>query len=344
MGNSGNNSRSESLLTGFIQVEWKRYARCTRGNYLFKKGEGFVNEREGIILRARRADGEYVYGEIAPLEGFGTEDVSADLCFLEENKGILSINGLGEAYSKLPALWATIKGLVYELNRVEPLAVRQFQLARLVDFDDEASVLDCVRDQVPACKIKANGFHKMLLVKYLCEFLGSDAALRIDFNGRLEAVEWGKCADFLSKLGHLDYVEQPMAVGCEWEMQAIGERYGVIVALDESIRTVEDIQYFENEGWRGYYVVKLSIMADWDQLNELSAAVKQRIIYSSCLETGIGVEMALRRIPNGETRAVGFGISTVFTEDGLSCHEKTNTITSGRMTAMQFEEIWKLLS
>ena len=71
-----------------VEFAYKAYKRTFAGEYQTASHE--LSRRPGILLRLRDGDGKVGFGEIAPIESFGTESFLAALSFVQNCKRILN--------------------------------------------------------------------------------------------------------------------------------------------------------------------------------------------------------------------------------------------------------------
>lgn len=173
------------------------------------------------------------------------------------------------------------------------------------------------------------------LVHELLGYLRSEAArsntkrplkLRLDANGSLDAAllrQWlgalEKDADFI------DFIEQPLPVGAEAQTADICSGSPIAFALDESLTSFASLREAAERWPQAVLVVKPSLLGEragfiaWRSNRQNSA---RRIIYSTALETGIGLHHALQLAaldPQAGKDAAGFGTGRLFADDGLGC-------------------------
>ncbi len=331
------------------QVEFRRYQRQFRQPLV--TAHGAWRDRHGIILRITDAAGRVGYGEIAPLEWFGTETLDQAWEFCQGLSGKLKSD---ESES-------------CELESGEPNAAAMFTISPTLpacQFGFEAAVLS---SQLGSCSqlhesdrhLVTSLPHSALLptgeaalqawqslweqgartfkwkigvapiqselrrLTHLLQQLPNGVQLRLDANGGLmwnTACEWLEvCADY----PQIEFLEQPLPVGALDEMLELSDRYPTPLALDESVATLPQLEQCYQRGWRGIFVVKAAIAGSPALLRQFCQQPQVDVVWSSVFETAIArcyIEGCL--IPSliplmSQQRPLGFGTRHWFTDNTL---------------------------
>ncbi|MCH2386862.1 MAG: o-succinylbenzoate synthase [Opitutales bacterium] len=330
-----------------VEFAYKAYKRKFADEY--QTASHKLSQRPGILLRLRDGDGKVGFGEIAPIESFGTESFLAALSVcseLQENfeyeKAICRMNlfpcvrfALDSAHETLlrenePGLlkkpWP-VCGLITALgdrNRIEMLLGQGYQSLKIKigksDFAEECRMVNAIVDMSEG-KIP----------------------IRMDANGVLDRVRTTQWMEFASECP-VEFIEQPMAKGMEREMRVIARDFPVKLALDESICFVDDLKRWSDSHWEGVYVVKPSIAGSRHALlNELEKLPEDSVVFSSSLESMVGASAALRVAieSDKQVRALGFGAEELFLNDGASLPLGPFLQPDGLGSMEDFEELWK---
>jgi len=170
--------------------------------------------------------------------------------------------------------------------------------------------------------------------------------LRLDANGgwtQRVAEQWlTRCAE-PRLAARIEFIEQPVWVG-----KAVGERltgarsnesvcdrasggspqrrrmddvllglnadYPTPLALDESVGGGDDVREWLDRGWRGFFVIKPTLLDEPAAVFGELARAKARVVFSSAMETAVGAKAALRWAFSweGERYALGFGVYPLF--------------------------------
>lgn len=335
-------------------LTWKRLSRRFRTP--LHTATGLHETRDSLVLRWRDVSGRSGYGEVAPWPGFPTES-------LAEAEALLNETARRDGGYESPAC---------ALNALSPLSPHAFAvpysgpcLAAALshasawlggDWGRAGHALDCAalcpdRDLAAAVAKRDAGFDTLKFkigvgalrdeqrgIAALVRELGPGVMLRLDANGALDA---GKCAawcDFLSEYPEVEWLEQPMAPGCEDAMAGIAARSGVAerLALDESVSGEATF----DTAFPGVFVVKPALAGDPERLRAArEAAGFPRVAYSSVFESPFGRQAALciAGASPGE-RVAGFGTLGVF-DDDLDVHEPGPVA----KTVVRDEAFWEAL-
>jgi o-succinylbenzoate synthase len=310
-----------------LQLAHRRYSLPFRTPV--RTAHGVWAEREGVIVRITNIDGAVGYGEAAPIPWFGTETVEEVLEVLE---------GLGE--------WVTEEQLAAVPER---LGCLRFALAGArrktgggAEYLPVCALLPAGRAALAAAGPKAElGFRmfkwkvgvgdiadELALLDDVIAALPDGAKLRLDANGAWDArqaVRWmERAAD-----RPVEFIEQPCFAAAkdgasavrktEDVLRGLAEEYPTVIALDESLVGANDVERWIAGGWRGVFVVKPALLGDPAPVLARLAAAQADVVFSSALETAVGVKAALRAAfawkATGKTRALGFGVWPLFADE-----------------------------
>ena len=332
-----------------VEFAYKAYKRTFADEYQTASHE--LSQRSGILLRLRDSDGRIGFGEIAPIESFGTESFleALTMCVelqekFEYEKALDRMDSspclrfaLESAFTMLssecdsgmlPKPWA-VCGLVADLgdrDRIEELLAHGYQALKFKigksDFAEERRAVDIIID--------------------LSE---GKIPIRLDANGSLDREKTTRWLEWASEFP-VEYIEQPMARGLEREMNSIARDFPVKLALDESVCFVDDLKRWSDFHWEGVYVVKPSIAGGRKALlNELEKLPEASVVFSSSLESTIGASAALSLAIESDkrARALGFGVENLFVNDGASLRLGPFLQPYGLGSIEDFEELWNSL-
>ena len=323
------------------RLAWKPYCRPFRTPLRTAHGEW--TEREGVIVRLE-ANGRVGYGEIAPLESFGTESLLQAVEFLDARAEDPTLEVPPELVCTHFALDCAGGALGSAPER--SLHVSGLLPAGLTAY---AALQTLIRQGFTTFKWKI-GVEPMETERQLCaelfKLLHGKGILRLDANAGLSRAETEAWMAFLEEYP-VEYLEQPLPPGEEALMASLAERYAVPVALDESLCGPGALERFSELFPKGPFVVKpalLGAVEDYRGWRAFHPGV--RVIYSSAFETAIGIEAALRLAALDEhcSEAVGFGTLESFPhEDKLSRHAYGPTLSTEKLPSEACEAIWKRL-
>lgn len=336
--NLGFKALSDNKIVPY-SIQYKKYQRHFRKPLQTASQTWAI--REGMVLRMEDGDGRIGFGEVAPVLGFGVENLSDAEAWLQSLGGICE-PGASRVPDSLPCCQFAISGALGWIHG---------------DFELEGGPCEMeTAGLLPAGEAAITQQEQMLAEGYrvfkwkigvgavkqeleIAETLAQRGRVRLDANGGLDEtsmVEWFK---FMQENDNIEFLEQPLPVG-EWQgVQELAEKFGLgeRVALDEEVATREDIRKMRNEGWSGLFVIK-SALAGWIGEERFKEA-----IHSSALETGIGKEVALR-LAVGSEHCLGFGVGKLLEEDGLDLHTHRSRIAVGQIGVEEMQNIWERIS
>lgn len=302
-----------------FRFAFRRYSLAFR--HPVRTSGGIWAEREGVFVRVERPDGSLGFGEAAPVPSFGRESVSE----IETACSQLGDRIGRETISQVPENLGTLRNALACASGDFPGAPRHGSLRM-------AALLPAGTDALKAAPLKAEaGFRvfkwkvglgaaddEMAILDDLLAALPGGSRIRLDANGAWDRRAAGKWLGYSSDRP-IDFVEQPLAPdskGIEDSLFGLAADFPVPIALDESIASEVEVAHWLDLGWRGYFVIKPSLMGDAAGALARLGAANARVVFSSALETGIGAQAALRLAfawP-GEPSALGFGVWPLFSD------------------------------
>lgn len=159
--------------------------------------------------------------------------------------------------------------------------------------------------------------HDLERVRAVREFYGPQVAIRLDANGGWSQKTAVQAIRALHTFD-LEYIEQPCATVDE--LAYVRERvqpYGVLIAADESIRKASDPYEVVRKQAADVLVLKVQPLGGISAVLELCSRINLPIVFSSALETSIGLSMgAFAAAAIKELRFdCGLGTLELFTDD-----------------------------
>ncbi|MEM9245110.1 MAG: o-succinylbenzoate synthase [Cyanobacteria bacterium P01_F01_bin.153] len=332
---------------GSLNLEFFSYRRAFRTP--LRTAYGLWNERTGLIIKITEDD-RTGWGEVSPLPWFGTESFDGAVECWSALTGAITAEelwGVGESYpccrfaigSALWMLgdmgvqnWAVNLGACNVLTEFPAANLSSQQVAGLMPAG--AAALDKWQGLYArghhTLKWKITGDPQELdIFEQLLESLPDNVTLRLDANGglsRSQAENWLAQCDRLSS-GRVEYFEQPLPPEDFVGLQGLQDKFSTMIALDESVTTVEQLQRVAVRGWTGVVVLKPAIAGypqrffggdlsatKLDNLAKLS--MKQPwlekfsgLVFSSVFETPVGQWGALKLATTLglQGRTLGFG-------------------------------------
>lgn len=298
-----------------------------------------LEERQGLIIRLENEVGKVGFGEIGPLEFFGTESMedAVELCSKidgEVDEEFIESIDLNKMCCRFA--FESAREMLRDNTKID----REFEVSALINLND--TIKDWSGYRTFKCKIGKLDFEKEkeAFIK-MQNRLPAGALLRLDANGALSRKSAQKWMKFLEDFD-VQYLEQPLAKGEEKGMRELSGDYRTAIALDESVVNIEDFERVIGE-WKGWIIIKPALIGDLSRFRKLREECELPIVYSSIFETGIGAEAALRIAASDKRNdyAVGFGTRAYFFEDGFNLYQE-NPVIRYVSNKKDLEGIWNL--
>lgn len=352
-----------------LRFACKAYRRSFR--VPVRTSHGVWPVREGVLVRVENEEGRCGYGEIAPIDWFGTETFAGALAWCAGVPAQPSRARLLDLPRGMPccaaAVHAALEGLARDFSpepaaaaRAEGRSVSGGAGARPAPDEQSVPVAYLLPAGEPAraaleraadhgfltfkLKIGASDLaRESTLIDRLVDGLPPGGRLRLDANGGLDvrgAMRWLDAA----ARWPVEFVEQPMPPSADREIERLAADQQVPVALDESVRSGDDLRRWRDRGWRGVFVIKPGLAgAPGDWLPEVLRSPGQ-FVFSSALETAVGTAAGLRLAARaGLTRALGYGVGAFFDDDGLGGGVAAPRVTPGAGAVLKPEDVWNRL-
>ena len=285
-------------------------------NQPLQTNHGIWKVREGIIVRLEDGRGNLGWGEIAPLPWFGSETLLEAKAFCERLKGKITTAIIEQIPDNLPCTQFAFQSALEELNsQGNGERLTGLKYSYLLPTGEKASeqikTLPSRPESTFKWKIGVNSLEQEReWFDQLIQLLPPHSKLRLDANGGLtyqQAQIWLQIAE---RSGIVEFIEQPLPTEQLDLMLELASNYSITLALDESVATLNQLQYCYEQGWKGVFVIKPCIAGYPQKLREFCLIHKLDVVLSSVLETTRGRKIALRlakEIQNPK-RALGFGI------------------------------------
>lgn len=293
-------------------------------------------------------DGRRGYGEAAPIEAFGTESVDQAESFFRNQKGCFDPADLETVPAVLPCCRFAVECALADLRErpgEEVFRHEHLPVAGLLPAGGEA-----VRRARELWEAGYRTFKWKIAVhpfaaerewfRRLRDAVPAGAAWRLDANGGLDrktALKWGMEIEDSG----VEFLEQPLPVRSGSDLEKLASEFPVPIALDESVGTIESLREWIGRRWKGVFVIKPALAGSPSVLLELLRETDAKCVFSSALETVVGMKGALRVAfsTEQEPRAVGWGAAGVFADDGIS-PEPRPEIPASRIRELDGERAW----
>ena len=296
------------------QVEFQPYQRRFRQPLMTNYGEWAV--RSGILLRLTDEAGRVSFGEIAPLEWFGSETLAQALTFCQQGAGKVSQAAIGTIPDCLPACQFGFESAIAE--PVKPQGSLAYSALLPTGITALLSWPALWAQGYRTFKWKigvAPIAQELQILAQLLAQLPPDGRLRLDANGGLtyqQAEQWLQvCAG-----QPIEFLEQPLPVSEFAALLHLSQQFAVPLALDESVATLDDLKICYEQGWRGIFVIKPAIVGSPTRLVQFCHNHSIDVVFSTVFETAIGRQAGRQLAAALSQRAIGYGTGHWF-EDGF---------------------------
>ena len=239
-------------------------------------------ERSSVVLREQSIDGDVFYGEIAPVRNFPQQASISSI--LREAESWMNFSNASNLKTIMPAL-SCMNSEIWEMKYEEQKEILPCQIFDLKILYQRAGQLRKIgllplREEIE------------IITKWISE-LNSNVKVRLDPNGAFSSdlMNWIEAFENEPKL---EFIEQPLPVEQLDEIMAIAEESNVPLALDESIIEMGGPQRLFDMGWRGFYVLKPTLLSDWGEMLDFVRKWKDLCVFSSVFESPFGYEALLR--------------------------------------------------
>lgn len=289
--------------------------------------------RQGVILRLMDAEGNIGWGEIAPIEAFGSESYADALGFCRSLSAEISVEDALEDLienpqipSALPACqfgfeaaWEQIRRCHAKKSQAYQNKERSYASSILLPTGDAALVSPLLFSPALGKTFKwkigvAPIETELQIFEELISLLPAQAKLRLDANGGLtwqQACLWLQICDGYG----IEFLEQPLPPNQFDLMLKLSQRYSTRIALDESVTNLQQLKACYQQGWRGLFVIKAAIAGSPVQLRDFCQTHRLDVVWSSVFETAIArryiEDFLIAALPTSD-RAIGFGVDHWF--------------------------------
>jgi len=298
-----------------FSFSYKPYKRLFRNS--LRTARGLWSDREGILLKVESSD-QVALGEIAPIPEFGSETLDSALSFIDslEIKSLEALSSL-EIPSSLPCCAFAFSSILRQCTPTE----RSFSDACL----PVAGLLPSGKAMGAVLAEKKNlGFTtfkwkigvepldlEFEMLKSAIDQLSDGEGFRLDANGSLSVMDldnWLRlCQTFNDKI---EFFEQPLAVGQESEMALLSKKYGIPIALDESLNGPEAEAWMVPGAWAGPLVIKPCLLGSIRTQLECYKKIAHQLVVSSAFESSVGLNECLGIALSLEDLRYALGVDT----------------------------------
>ena len=275
--------------------------------------------RQGIIINLTDETGKVVQGEIAPLPWFGSETLTQARQFCQQLGKTITRGQIATIPNNLPACQFAFESALEKLTQENintDLSLNYCYLlpagtAALKTSQDILSAKVGNSSTTFKWKIGVQKIEEEItILKQLITGFPPNTKLRLDANGGFNLQQARKLLEITESISIIEYVEQPLPPENFVDFFLLNTEYSTVLALDESIASLSQLQEFYQRGWQGVYVIKAAIMGFPSRLRQFCRNNKIDAVFSSVFETKIGRQAVLNLATElgNNNRAVGFGV------------------------------------
>jgi len=294
---------------------------------------GVWQQRQGIILRLANEQGQVGFGEIAPLDGFGTETLEQALTFCHQLFSRITAPEIAGIPANLPACQFGFEAAWEMLQATDCSPVAILPVSGLLPTGKAAlqAWRSLWQQGYRTLKWKigmADCQEELGWFATLMQDLPAEVQLRLDANGGLTEVTARLWLEACGDHPRVEFLEQPLPPDQFDAMMRLSDHYPTPVALDESVATLDQMEHCYERGWRGIMVIKAAIAGSPNRLRQFCQTHTVDLVWSSALETAIAQQFIqthlIPTVPTtqrlvgdtsfGSARAIGFGINHWFAD------------------------------
>ncbi len=341
------------------KIELEYFPYTLKLNSSFSTAKTKFNERKGFIIKLKSESAEGI-GDASPFSEFGSETyeetdnalkdfdlkikINFDLLVESINETLLKYDGLPALHHGLEQALLNLicKEKKISLDKLLGININNsINVNGVIGFESEKNSVkranDLVKKGFKTIKIKsgrakdAGGFKEdYKCITEIRNAVGNDIRLRIDINGKWNLIE---ASDYLKQLEkfNLEYAEQP--VNNLNDFIKLSESTSVSLAVDESIRSLNDAKEFVESGTVKYLIIKpmmLGGLLNSLEIIKLAETKNIQTVVSSSFESAIGrVNALIAASTINKDVAHGLSVGEYFVNDFFS--EKLKVI-DGKIT------------
>ncbi|MCH6258010.1 o-succinylbenzoate synthase [Puniceicoccaceae bacterium K14] len=306
------------------RLEYKAYRRSFSREW--STSRKVWSKREGIIVRLQCDEGRVGYGEVAPIESFGSESFVTALGACASLEGEIEPESATNELLTYPATRFALQAAVAMIDAQDDYYAgfeKPWPVCGLVrDLADDSSWREAVEQGYRCLKVKigvGDATSEKRAIDRLVEETSESVSLRLDANGALSrktAIDW---LEYLADVPVVEFLEQPLEKGEEDTMMRMMADFPTRLALDESVCHVNDLKRWRDQQWEGVFVLKPLLCGGYEELMEELRVGKMDVVFSSSLESKFGLAncLAIALQSRNDRRALGFDTEKLFADKNM---------------------------
>ncbi len=261
--------------------EFKRYKLKFRTST--RSAHGIWAEKEGLIFMERAESGVCYFGEVGIVPGFSKHSLR-DL--IDEAKAWVS--GRIKRYKFIKPALSCLRSKLWNQDLNNQSEVKYAKM--FYDFGEIKQPNLTIKKKIGLEDIRIE------IKKIISWFdkMPVSTRVRLDANESLNQEQLLRWVDVLYDNPKLDFIEQPLSGLPDDKLLKLVEENNFPIALDESILKLGNPSKLLDLGWSGFFVLKPSLLEDWDDTINFIKHNADKSVVSTVYESPFGFEALLR--------------------------------------------------
>ncbi len=241
--------------------------------------------RESIVLREINQNGDFVYGEIAPVPGFPEQPKISDI--LDEAKNWSLSQNWPESSILEPAL-SCMKSKIWKMKGKG--FGKKIERSDFLSSHESESRKFSIKKKIGLLPI----LEEIKKTKEWFQTLDQSCKVRLDANGCLTMDELQHWKDEFLNEKRIEYLEQPVSDDLREDLFDFARQTKFPLAIDETIVALGSPQAAKEKDWNGYYVIKPTLLHDWNSTLNFARENPEKSVFSTVYESPFGYEALIR--------------------------------------------------
>ena len=305
--------------------KFRNQLQTSRGNW---------SERESIVLREQDDEGRVSFGELCPTPGFHYSKLNDLLPIVKDWE-------LGNDYKDNPLIKSAISCIGSEIwdSPINQKGTKEVFTAELYSTKTK------IKSGTNIYKIKIGLYEierEIENIFELFDLISQNSSVRLDANESLTIKEVLRLNDAFRNEPRLEFLEQPLPRKDLSQLFELDSKLDIHFALDESLVWKNDLNFFTQKGWGGFFVIKPALFSDWEQTIRFIKANPSRTIVSTVFESPFGFEAVCRCASYSDLYA-GLDRSLFNKEASELAHHHQQPIKLGNLSISMLDSLWESL-
>ena len=247
---------------------------------------GIWTEKESILLRKQCENGQVSFGEISLTPFFysyGINDIIPIVRSWVSGEEFFNNELVSSAMSSLKSdLWKE------DIEIIESTSVSTAEISYFNSSPSTSST--SFKKKIGVRRLE----EEIEEVKRFIENLSPSSKLRLDANESLSKKELLAWNESFKDEPQIQFLEQPFPRDKLEELFLVQDEIDIPLALDESLVWKNDLSYFEEQNWMGFFVLKPYLLSDWKEMIRFLKEYSDRSVVSTSFESPFGYEGVCR--------------------------------------------------